>query len=183
MRRAAAGRAVRGASRLVRDGSGIAAVEFAMVLPVLVVILFGTIEVGRMLTDFQVVSKSVRDTARFLAHADLTCSSTGSGPLSSYLVDASVQTEAINLAMSGSTATPGSGDYLLGYWTDPSTVSAQVDCIANGGQYAGAYQSRPYIPVITVTASVPLTFLFGSLVLQGTDLTMTASHSEIQIGP
>ena len=53
-------------ARLWRARGGIAAVEFAIILPLLVLLLFGTIEIGRILFDYQAASKSVRDATRYL---------------------------------------------------------------------------------------------------------------------
>ncbi len=53
--------------RLRRRRDGIASVEFAIVLPILVLMLFGTIEFGRLLVDYQLVNKSARDAIRYLS--------------------------------------------------------------------------------------------------------------------
>lgn len=52
-----------GSGRLFGDG-GAALVEFALVLPVLSLLLFGIIEFGINLNDYQTMRQSVRDTAR-----------------------------------------------------------------------------------------------------------------------
>jgi Flp pilus assembly protein TadG len=61
--RIAADASPRGASRL-RDERGAAAVEFALVLPLLVVILFGILEFGRALHISHVVTDAAREGAR-----------------------------------------------------------------------------------------------------------------------
>ncbi len=56
--------------RLWRARGGIASVELALILPLLVLMLFGTIEVGRLLFDFHAASKTVRDATRYLTRID-----------------------------------------------------------------------------------------------------------------
>ena len=65
-------------NRLWRARGGVAAVELVLILPVLMLMLFGTIEVGRVLFDFHAASKTVRDATRYLTRIDagalgLTC--------------------------------------------------------------------------------------------------------------
>ena len=57
-------------ARLWRARGGIAAVEFVLILPLLVLLMFGTIEIGRILFDYQAVSKSVRGATRYLTRID-----------------------------------------------------------------------------------------------------------------
>jgi Flp pilus assembly protein TadG len=49
---------------LIRNQKGVAAVEFAIVLPVLVLLLFGTIEFGLLLYNKQVITNASREGAR-----------------------------------------------------------------------------------------------------------------------
>ncbi len=44
--------------------------ELVSILPLLVLMLFGTVEIGRMLFDFHAASKSVRDATRYLTRID-----------------------------------------------------------------------------------------------------------------
>ncbi len=165
--------------------NGTAAVEFAMVLPLVLMLLFAGIEVGRLLTDFHAVNKSVRDAARYLARVELNCPGVtpSSGPLAGYIVDGTDETIARNLAMTGGATTPTAGaDYLLRYWTDTSTVSATVTCIANTGQYKGIFLDMPLVPKITMTAAVPFNFLWGDLFLGSSGITMTVKHTETSFG-
>lgn len=161
---------------------GMASVEFAIVVPVLLIILVGTIDFGRFMTDYEVANKSVRDAARFLARARMDCPAAGTGPASGYLINASFATLAQNLALTGKTATPTTGSYLLAYWTDPATVNMSVTCVTNGGTYAGVFTDMAFIPRITVTANVPFTFLFGTIVLGSASTTLVAAHTEVGIG-
>lgn len=53
--------------KYLQDHHGQAMVEMALVLPVLLLLLFGTIEFGRVLHDFLVVTQAAREGARSMA--------------------------------------------------------------------------------------------------------------------
>jgi Flp pilus assembly protein TadG len=162
--------------------SGMASVEFAMVVPLLLILLVGVIDFGRLLTDYEAANKSVRDAARFLARARMDCSAAGTGPASGYLINASFATLAQNLVLTGTTATPTTGSYLLPYWTDPATVTMSVTCVENAGTYAGVFTDLAFIPKITVTANVPFNFLFGTIAFSSASTTLIAAHTEVGVG-
>lgn len=168
-----------------RSDDGVAAVEFAFSLPFLLLLLFMGIEMGRLLTDFHTVSKSVRDATRYLSRVALTCPGgvPSSGPLSAYIDNVADEVMARNLAMTGSVDTPSVAvDYLLPYWTVPTTLSMTVTCIGNGGAFQGVYLDRPVIPRISVTANVPFAFMWGTTFSSVESLTMRIRHNELHIG-
>ncbi len=65
--------------RLLRECRGNAGAEFALVLPLLMLLLFGAIEIGRALHDFHVVNETVRDAGRYLSRISYRCESAGDG--------------------------------------------------------------------------------------------------------
>jgi Flp pilus assembly protein TadG len=54
----------KGGRRVLRDSRGAAAVEFALILPVIVLLLFGIIEMGRAWNVRQTLTDAVREGAR-----------------------------------------------------------------------------------------------------------------------
>ena len=60
-------RILRRITPLARDERGAAAVEFALVLPILVVLAFGIIDFGRLLYTYNNLTSAVREGARFAA--------------------------------------------------------------------------------------------------------------------
>jgi len=58
------GCSVRQCMKTMRDRKGVAAVEFALILPLLVVLLFGIIEFGLLLYNKQVITNASREGAR-----------------------------------------------------------------------------------------------------------------------
>lgn len=163
---------------------GIASVEFALIVPLLTLLLFGTIEVGRMISDYQAVTKGVRDATRYLTRVDGVDCTGGTGTL-----DAARLAEARNLALSGRIATPSDADYRLTYWTAPESVAVAVTCqaktLADGTALSGIYAPATYVPQITVTANVNFLRLFGDLILAGNangDLPFAVAHTQLHIG-
>lgn len=54
-------------TRFRRDDRGAAAVEFALVLPILVVLVFGVVDFGRALFAYNYLTSAVREGGRFAA--------------------------------------------------------------------------------------------------------------------
>lgn len=166
------------AGKFLTGNRGSAGAEFSLVLPLLLTVVFGSIEIGRLLHDFHVINKSVRDGTRFLSRVPVTCNSLGPGSFT----NAADLTTAKNLTLTGTVDTPSvPGDYLLAYWDDTSTITFQVQCVANAS-YEGAFLGRPFIPAITGTAVVPFSFIFGSMVTSGSSITITANHKSFGYG-
>lgn len=95
---------------------GVAIVEFALLLPMLLLLLFIAVELGRALMEYNTVAKSVRDASRYL----------------SIQLPGTKFTEARNLVVYGNIA--GSGSPLLaglntGLVPDPTWQAAGTDPI------------------------------------------------------
>lgn len=176
--------------RFRRARQGNAGVEFALILPLLMVLLFGGIEIGRAMHDFHVVNETVRDAARYLSHVPATCPAAGVGAGS--LQDGPVYTAAQEidrakaLAMTGSVDTASPAPDLLGYWhypADAGSVTIRIDCIDNAAAtLKGLYDGVTYIPHVVLTADVPFTFLFGQMVAPSASITITLSHNVASVG-
>ncbi len=140
-------------NRLWRARGGIASVELALILPVLVLMLFGTVEVGRLLFDFHAVSKTVRDATRYLTRIDAAAAALGLACPAVTVNNAAAEvTNAKNLALRGTIDT--SKPYLLAYWTDANSISVTVSCEDNSADpkpYQGFYAGAAWIPSITVS--------------------------------
>ncbi len=174
---------MRGLRRAWRSQSGVAAVEFVLILPLMALMLFGTIDIGRLLFDYHAVSKSVRDASRYVARSD-------AGALFSDLATCTVNPttaagsptqEARNMALTGTTDL--SGSYILTYWTDTTTVAVSSVCFDNSaGTFEGFYSGIENIPIVTVAATVSFPLLNGWLLGRNNNLTFTISHEEAFIG-
>lgn len=136
-----------------RRSRGVAAVEFVITAPLLILVMLATAEFGRAFVQYDTLSYSVRNSARYVTENAFT-GTTGVVNLSS-----TVTTEARNLVVYGNAA--GAGAPLL-----PSLQTSQVT-VANAGndniRVTAIYPYQPIIGAVLPTfglsgGSVPLTF-------------------------
>lgn len=143
---------------LIRDRSGAAAAEMALVTPLLLTLLFGGLEGGNFMLQQHIVTKGVRDGARFAGRepfASYTCSSVS---------DSNAATAIKNVTATGQVGgTTGGGNTRFAAFTS-STVTINVSCSA--GTTTGIYANQSGgAPVVRVNASVPYVSLFGGMIL------------------
>lgn len=125
--------------------SGAALIEFAIMMPMMLLLFAVTIEGGRLMWSYQSVNAGVRDATRYLARVapgDI-CSSGGS--VSGYTSD--LETIVRNTA-GGSTIFPSG--------ITVNSVTPSLTCVA------GTFRVSP-APVVQVTASLTITFPFAGL--------------------
>ena len=164
--------------------SGASAAELALLLPLLVLLMFGAIEVGRVLHDYHLIDKSVRHAARFLSRVTVDCSDPGNPSITDNPTFAVNATDmAKNLALTGTPAAP-SNDYLLKYWTDPNSITVTPLCTYDNssGTFSGAFKDEAIIPQITVTAQVPIDLGIRSSFLGNLSFNVTVAHNEVVLG-
>ncbi len=166
----------------VRARPGNAGTEFAMIAPFLLLLLIGSIEIGRGLRDYHVVNESVRDAARYLSRARVTTC-----PASTY-VNAADQLTARALAMTGNTDTVTPAPDLLDYWNFPadaaSVQTSPINCVPNGTARTGVLYddcTETEVPVIEVVATVPFTFLFGEFAVPDGTITFRLAHTVVNV--
>lgn len=142
--------------------SGLAVVEFVIVLLMLIPMMIGTVELGRYINQYNTLTKAVRDGARYAGDASLSTSS----PRTMNLSD-TIKTQTRNLVVYGDIN--GAGTVLLAGF-DPSTVT--VTAI----EVAGLYNNAPSVSGdnhVSVSANYTFTPLFDFIPVA--NLTMTAS--------
>lgn len=160
---------------------GAAAAEMALALPLLLIILFGSIELGNYFRSEHVLLKGVRDGAVFAARQDLILNydCTGGTPT----VPSTVVDETRTLVRTG--ALSGESD-LLPLWSDASTTfTVTVSCVtaAGGTTLAGLYQvSGGQVPVLTVSADLPYRSVVGALGLGSPNLRLRAAQQSAAYG-
>lgn len=147
---------------------GTPAVEFALYLPVLLIMLVGVTEIGYAISQSVMLEKSLRSGALYAARSTL--------PLS-----ASAETAVKNVVRTGDP--DGTTGYVISGWADAgATLSVTVSnyTLASDASVLGSNQ----LPVITITASVPYQPLLGNaLTVFGlNDITLTLSHEQAHIG-
>jgi Flp pilus assembly pilin Flp len=164
---------------LCRDESGAAAAEMALVLPLLLVILFGSVELGNYFMDEHSLVKAVRDGARYAARQSFTYYPSCSGE-----PDAPVPDDTKNVVISGYL---GGGSDLTPNIT-PSDITLSVSCAstAGGQDMLGIYRSRfggncdgasanGCAQTVTVSASVDYRPILGAFGFTGAGVHLNAS--------
>ncbi len=119
---------------------GLAVVEFAITLPLLLFLMLATAEVGRLLSQYDTLTKSVRNGSRYVA-GKAAAGTTGIVSITSQL-----STEAANLVATGSIG--GSGTPLL-----KGLTASNVTVTDAGGGYVSVSASYTYSPMLG--ASLP----------------------------
>ena len=137
--------------------AGTAALELAIALPVLLLLLVATAEVGRLLSQYDTLTKSVRNAARFLASNAL------GGTTGVVLITPQVQAQTQNLVVTGNIN--GSGSAIL-----PGLVAANVTVTAVDSTHVSVSAAYPYQPLLGATLP---TFGIGSPISFSFPLTST----------
>jgi Flp pilus assembly protein TadG len=140
-------------SRLKQRGVAIA--EFAIALPLLLFLMLATFEFGRMLSQYNTLTKAVRDGARYAA------STAGGGTTGQINITAGITTTITNLIDTGTA--DGTGSPLL---PGPAPTVSVTD---DGNGYVSVSASYAYQPVIGATLPtfglgrpIPLTFTLSA---------------------
>ncbi len=148
-------------ARLRRDDRGISAAEFALFLPIFMVLLVGLLETGWLFYQTNAVEKGLRAGALFAARS--------AAPLTS-----EAEEKAINLVKTGNT--DGDLPYLVPGW-DSATAEVQIT--------TGSYDlNGAPVPVYKFAASVPFEPIVpGLLSMIGVDgYLITLTHEQAFVG-
>lgn len=158
---------------LASDRKGAAAAEMALVMPLLLVLMLGSFELGNYFLSEHVVQKAVRDAARYA----------GRLPLTSYPACSPTSAAQANIQRLARTGTPDAGGAVRLYgWDDDSTVTVNVVCDTSG-TYTGVFTGFPNgVPVVKVSAQVPYPPLFGVLGLSSSTLELNAESQSAVFG-
>lgn len=160
---------------LTSDDKGSSAVEFALVLPLLVLLLFSFLEIGRLIWAYSVVNSGLRDAGRYAARQDVDCSKTPAEFVSPDVVD-----NVKRLARTGDIDAGGTSQ--LSSWISSAKIDVNITCLPNpisGNTYAGVYNSLDKIPTIEIYAEVPYSSLMNSMIPSVEIGTIRARHSEV----
>jgi Flp pilus assembly protein TadG len=166
-------------SKLPFEQRGAAAAEMALVAPFLVLLMFGSFELGKFYWDEHIAVKAVRDAARFAARqsfASMPCGGTAAN-----------ESQIKNVAMYGEPNVGTADPPRLYYWTDPATVTVAITCYDNSGtdgarMYDGIYADRAVVPQVTVTASIPYSTIVGGLPALNSGAHLNASDQAVVFG-
>src|SRR5690242_1861471 len=167
----------------IRDQSASAAVEMALVTPILLALLFGSVEMGNFFMSEHAIEKAVRDGARYAARLPLAAAYSCPNTV---FADAGATNNIINVTKTGAVSGAGFPRLAPSYWnrtcgSDTQTVTVSVACVnkddidteatGNTGIYTGLNGD---IPVVTVSARVKYESVLGTLGFHTTNLCLNA---------
>ena len=147
-------------ARLRRDDRGVSAVEFALMLPVFLLVTAGMIDLGRALYQTNTIEKGLRAGAMYAARND-------------YPLTIGQKTEAENIVKKGNPT--GSGTYLVDGWSDPASLNIFTTTEVVDG--------TP-LPVYHFVSAVPFDPLLPGLLsaLHLDQITIRLTHEQAYIG-
>ena len=138
-----------------RSEKGAELIEFALTLPLILLLCLGVIEFGRAYYTYNILAKAVRDGARYLSTGMVT--STGT-------IDSTIATQTRNVVVYGAvtnTGTPILPDLATGQVSLPAPT-----VVSPSEQYVTVSVNYPYVPLFravmpsTLTLSPKVTMLF-----------------------
>lgn len=150
---------------LLGDRSGAAAAEMALVAPMLITLMFGSVELGRFFWNEHQLVKAVRNASVFASRqrivpANYDCATNSVG--------SSVTTPVTNLVRTGVLA---GGTDRMDHWNDAgASVAVTMSCTTSAGatNLGGLYTiNGNQVPIVTVTATLPFPLLLTGLGLSG----------------
>jgi len=163
--------------RLFEDSSASSAAEMALALPLLLILIWGPLEIGNYFMDEHMLVKGVRDGAVYAAHQDISNYNCTTNSISQ-----TVQDDTKNMVRSGQLA---SGVDRLRNWGS-ATFTMTLTCVTqatNGTTLSGIYTlNGGNVPLVTVTASVPYAPILGNLGFRPATLTLNASQQATVMG-
>jgi Flp pilus assembly protein TadG len=157
------------------DCRGTAAVEMALVLPLLLAIMFGSIELGNYFMNEHSLVKAVRDGARFAARQNFTnypdCST----------VNTAARDDTRNVVMNGFLS---GGSVITPNISAPNiTVSTSCALSVGGQTMLGIYRGRANgAQIVTVTAAVNYRSVLGAFGFSGIGLRLNATSQAAVAG-
>lgn len=167
--------------RLMRDRRGAAAAEMALVMPLLLVIMIGSVELGHFMYNEHILAKAVRDGARYAARqgfANYDCSGEPSATVRDNTREL-VQTMVLS----------GGADRMVNLAA--TTIDVQERCVASATglssteNMSGIYDELALggAPVVRVSATVPYTPVIGApFGFSGVGLNLNASQEAAVMG-
>jgi len=171
---------------LLKCQGGSAAVEMALVTPLLLTLLFGSFELGNYFLDSHVVAKAARDGARYASRQSFTnypCAGVSNNNAPIGTVVGYTQ----NLVRTGQIT---GGTARLPSWSDPNTVVVRYDCVSATSvtpSYSGIYNGLNYLPIVKVEISygdpkLQYQSLFGKAGFNAINLSLVARSQAAVMG-
>lgn len=133
------------ARRFARDEDGVALIEFAIVLPMMLLVFAVIVEGSRLMLSYQSAISGVRDAARYLARVAPLDICVSGAPITAY-----------NAQLLAIVSQSISGNSVFPSFVTINSVVPTLTCVA------GTYRVNP-APIAQVTANVTVTFPFSGV--------------------
>ena len=180
---------------LFRNSSAAAAAELALVLPMMLGLMFGSLELGNLFLDEHALSKQVRDGARFGARlelaSDFDCSA---DPATVFEDGAGAESQIINVTKEGVTSGSGKPRW-TNYWSrncsgGAPTIDVSIRCVAkdqidkDDTGHTGIYSSLAgdEIPVVQVSGAVKYRSVLAAIGFDATNVCLRAQSEAAVAG-
>jgi hypothetical protein len=169
---------------LLRSERASAAAELALILPLLLVLFFGTFELGNLFLTQHTLSKQVRDGVRFASKLtlaeDYSCAS-------NVFESASAESDIISVTKRGSLDATVPGSLYDAYWETPCSgapVAVTFRCVDKGTNYGGVYQELdgPIAVVQVATGVIYRPILTNAIGFNNAGICLRASAEAPVIG-
>ena len=180
---------------LLRSTRGVAAVEMALVTPLLLIIMMGSFELGNYFMNEHRLVKAARDGARFAGRQSFTNFSCPSGTIPGGTVVSDTQTVVRTGLLSGNSLLPNWLAANVENSCPPSAatkscISVTFVCKADlsGGSSnppSGIYKplsGSAYAPVVSVSITVPYTPVLASFGFRGVGYNLNARQQSAVMG-
>ena len=167
---------------LIKCRKAAAAAEMALVLPFLIVLMFGSLQLGKYFLNEHVGVQAVREGARYASRQNFShfpCSSAGTGLAPGGTVTADTQ----SITRTGQVTSGGSPR--LASWQTNTGITVTYDCVTTNGNvdYAGIYTSQAYVPRVKVSVNnLAYSSLFQNMGIFGSNLTLNAESQAAVAG-
>lgn len=161
-----------------RDETAAAAAELALSLPLLLVLLWGPLEIGNYFFNEHTLVQGVRDGATYAAHQDINKFNCATNT-----IDPTVVSNTQNMVRSG--AISGGTDRLRNWGSATFTMTLQ--CVTQSDDatttLSGIYKHNGgVVPIIQLEAVVPYSSILGNLGFRPPTLSMTAKQEATVMG-
>lgn len=167
--------------RILPCRSGAAAAEMALVIPLLLMLMMGAVEVGNYFLAEHILVKGVRDGAAYAARQDVSSFDCASGTPT---VSQTVKDNTKSLVRTGQLS--GGSDRLPNWSANAAAFSMNLSCVttANATAMTGIFTGSPSgkAPVLTITAQLPYRPVLQSFGFRGTGYNLYASQQAVVTG-
>ncbi|KFG89641.1 TadE family protein [Sphingobium herbicidovorans NBRC 16415] len=158
----------------------------ALVTPLLIILMFGSFELGNYFLSEHVVVKAVRDGARYASRLNLSNFDCSSASSDNTLADAAIEENIQNLVRTGLIDIDEDEEARLRGWSDGSDIHVEYDCVAvdeADPPYSGIYAGLDFVPVVHVEVrGLDYTSLFNDLGFTSSTITLNAEAQSAVMG-